>query len=71
MIGETPTTRADVDRNASRMPGTARIGPIDTTGFDGASSTTSASAIASTTPGAGVASEIPGFSNRTGVRAAR
>ena len=42
MIGETPTTGADVAASASRMPGTARIGPIETTGFDGAISTTSA-----------------------------
>ena len=48
------------------MPGTARIGPIDTTGFDGASRTTSAAAIASVTPGAGAAASMPGFSKRAG-----
>ncbi len=35
------------------MPGTARITPTETIGFDGGSRMTSASAIASSTPGAG------------------
>ena len=35
-IGDTPTTGAGVVRSASRIPGTERIVPIDTTGFDGA-----------------------------------
>ena len=35
-------TRAGVERSAPRMPGTARIAPMLTTGLDGASSTTSA-----------------------------
>ena len=44
---------------ASRTPGTPRIVPTDTTGFDGGTSTRSASVIASTTPGAGVARSRP------------
>ena len=40
-------------RSASSIPGTARIGRMETNGFDGARKTTSAPAIASTTPGAG------------------
>ena len=59
MIPETPTTGAAVARSASRTPGTPRIVPTETTGFDGGTSTTSASAIASSTPGPGVASAIP------------
>ena len=59
MIGESPTTGAGVSRSASRMPGTARIVPMLTTGLLGASSTTSASAIDSGTPGAGLASSRP------------
>ena len=71
MIGETPTTRPGAAASASRMPGTASTGPIDTIGFDGATSTTSAAAIASTTPGAGRACVIPGFSKRCGSSFAR
>ena len=52
-------TGALVERSWSLMPGTPRIGPIDTTGLLGAISTTSASAIASPTPGAGLASSTP------------
>ena len=59
MIPETPTTGARVATSASRIPGTARIVPTETTGFDGGTSTTSASLIASSTPGAGLASSIP------------
>src|ERR1700733_14505051 len=57
MIPETPTTVCA--STASLMPGTARIGPILTTGLDGGKSTKSASAIASATPGAGDASAAP------------
>ena len=63
MIGENPTTGADVATNASRMPGTARMVPMLTTGLLGAMSTTSASAIASSTPGAGRASSAPTGTN--------
>ncbi len=59
MIGDTPTTGAEHDTNADRIPGTDRIAPIDTTGFDGGSSTTSAAAMASSTPGPGFASSAP------------
>ena len=59
MIGDTPTTGAVVARSASAIPGTARIGPTETTGLDGAISTRSAPAIASSTPGAGVESSAP------------
>jgi hypothetical protein len=63
MIPETPTTvLASV---AALIPGTARIGPMLTTGLDGGKSTKSASAMASSTPGAGVAPGAP-----TGVIAA-
>ena len=34
-IGLTPTTRSRRATSTSRMPGTARIGPIEITGFDG------------------------------------
>ena len=49
--GETATTR--LPASASRMPGTARIGRMETNGFEGARKTISASATASRTPGAG------------------
>ena len=64
-------TGADVADSASRTPGTARMGPIETTGLDGASRTTSAPAMASTTPGAATADPIPGFSNPAGSSVAR
>ena len=54
MIPETPTTGAAVATRASRMPGTPRIVPTETTGLDGGTSTRSASLIASSTPGAGL-----------------
>ncbi len=38
--GESPTTGADVARRASRTPGTPRIVPTETTGFEGGTSTT-------------------------------
>ena len=66
-IGETPTTRPRVARSASRMPGTPRIVPIDTTGLDGASRTASAVANASTTPGAGRAASTPTCTKAVGV----
>ena len=52
-MGERPTTGAAVAVSASRMPGTPRIVPTETTGLDGGRMTRSASAIASSTPGAG------------------
>src|SRR5262249_2938065 len=58
-IGLTPITRPRVEASASAMPGTATIGPIDVTGFDGHTTTTSASRIASSTPGAGRARAAP------------
>ena len=57
MIPETPTTV--FAETAALMPGTARIGPMDTTGLEGGNSTKSASAIASSTPGAGAAASAP------------
>src|SRR5688500_10493801 len=54
-IGVTAITHG-CDRNASLTPGSARIGPIDTTGLLGQTITVSASSIASSTPGAGLAS---------------
>ena len=59
MMPETPTTGAFVAVNASRMPGTPRIVPTETTGFEGGTSTTSASVMASSTPGPGWASSMP------------
>ena len=53
MMGETPTTERPRRAEQPRMPGIATTVPIDTTGFDGASTMTSASAMASSTPGAG------------------
>ena len=44
---------------ASRTPGTASTGPIDTIGLDGAITTRSAAARASSTPGAGRAASAP------------
>ena len=49
--GEMAATR--LSASASWIPGTARIGWIETNGFEGAMTTRSASAIASSTPGAG------------------
>src|ERR1022692_3426676 len=57
MIGETPTTVLAL--TASAMPGTARMMPMLTTGFDGGSRTKSAASIASSTPGAGFAPAAP------------
>ena len=47
MIGDSPTTGARAARSAVRMPGTARMVLIDTTGLDGAIRISSACAIAS------------------------
>ena len=44
--GLTATTGAGAARSASRIPGSARIGPIEMTGFDGPITIASASAIA-------------------------
>ena len=57
MMGDTPTTVFAA--TAALMPGTARIVPMLTTGFEGGKSTTSASAMVSSTPGAGAASAAP------------
>ena len=69
--GQRSTTGANAARIASRMPGTARIVPVETTGFDGATRIASAAAIASITPGAGTASSMPRSTNRRGGREAR
>ncbi len=52
-MGETPTTGARDAAIASRTPGTARIGPIETTGLLGQTTIARAPRIASSTPGAG------------------
>ena len=44
--GLTATTGAGAARSASRIPGRARIGPIEITGFEGPITIASASAIA-------------------------
>ncbi len=49
------------DATASRTPATAKMGPRDTTGFEGQNTTASASAIASSTPGAGWAVAAPSY----------
>ena len=71
MIGETPTMGArpagddePALSTASCMPGMLRIVPIDTTGFDGATSTTSAAANAASAPGEGRAAARFCCSNR-------
>src|SRR3954451_22490180 len=58
-IGLTPVTTARQAETASRMPGTARIGPIETTGLDGQIIMTSAPAIASATPRAAARRRCP------------
>ena len=63
MIGDTATVCSRLARMASAMPGTASSGPIETIGFEGATTTTSAPAIASSTPGPG--EEAPAPSKRT------
>ncbi len=59
MMGETPTTGAEVRRIASRTPGTPRMVPTETTGLDGGSTTRSVSVSASITPGPGEQSSSP------------
>ena len=50
----------DVERTASRIPGTARTGATETTGFDGGiDERRQPDAIASSTPGAGFATSAP------------
>ena len=62
MIPLTATTRAPRSRAAripSRSPGTARIGPIETIGFDGAMTITRAASSAAATSPVGRAASIP------------
>ena len=58
-IGLIAITRSRRATSASRMPGTARIGPIEITGFDGQITIVSAVRSASSTPGAGRAASAP------------
>ena len=58
-IGEMAATLSRLSCSASRMPGTARIGPMLINGFDGQRIIASAFAMASSKPGAGAASEAP------------
>ena len=58
-IGDTATTESRRALNTLATPGTARIGPIDTTGFEGATTTISAEPRESSTPGAGLAVSAP------------
>ena len=51
--GLTATTGAEVATSASCIPGSARIGPMEITGFEGPITTASAEAIASSTSGVG------------------
>ena len=57
--GETATTGAGAAASASRSPGTASIGPIEITGFDGPITIARADASASSTSGVTVASAAP------------
>ena len=57
--GLTATTGAVRPATASRMPGSARIGPIEITGFDGPITIASASASAASTSGVGRARSMP------------
>ena len=56
--GLTATTRRAA-ATASRMPGTARIGQMESGGLEGAITTRAAAAMASRTPGAGRAAAAP------------
>src|SRR4051794_13245159 len=58
-IGETATTFAGAAAIASRTPGTARIGPIEITGFEGPMMMARAEAIASSVSGGGEAALVP------------
>ena len=58
-MGDTATLPSRRAATASRTPGTASTGSIDTTGLDGAITTTSADSMASRTPGPGRAASIP------------
>jgi hypothetical protein len=63
MIGLTAPTgmpRVRAAETRSRIPGTARIGPRDTSGLEGHRTTADASARAATTSGEGKAAAIPG-----------
>ena len=59
MIPEMPATGAFVARSASRMPGTAKMAPTDTTGLEGGSKIKSASEMASSTDWVGFAWSAP------------
>ena len=60
--GLTATTAAGDAPRASRIPGTARMGPIEITGFDGPITIARAAAIASSTSGAGRDASTPSSS---------
>ena len=57
--GLTATTGASAPAIASRIPGTARIGPIEITGFEGPMTIASAAASAASASGVAVAASIP------------
>ena len=69
MMGETPTTVADVALIASLIPATPRMVPTDTTGLLGGTMSTSQPLIASSTPGAGLC--FVDSNRRDGVRGGR
>src|SRR5215210_1681409 len=60
--GDTPTTGAGAARSASARPGTARIGRIEMTGFDGPTTIARADAIASSAAAGGDAASTPSYS---------
>ncbi len=60
--GLTATHGAVRDSSAARMPGTARIGPIEITGLDGPITMASAASSASSTSGVALAAAIPSSS---------
>ena len=66
-MGETATTRVRRDASASRTPGTASRGPMETTGFDGHTTMMSAPSSDASTPGAGLVAGAPSKrTSRTG-----
>src|SRR4051812_48836270 len=60
--GDTPTSGAGDARSAGAIPGTARIGRIEITGFDGPTTIARAAAIASSAAAGGEAASTPAYS---------
>src|SRR3954471_7397309 len=60
--GDTPTPGAAAARIAAAIPGTARIGRIEMTGFDGPTTIARAEAIAASASAGGDAASTPAYS---------